>query len=262
MAGDPAPAAAPRYTTILFDLFDTLVRFNRDRLPVARIDGREVRSSAVRLYPAAADALPGVTLASFYEALVFSYREAERRRDVDHREIPARERFRYCYGRLGFDPAAVPEALTECLLTLHMTCLADAAEAVPGRRELFDWLDARYRLGLVSNFDYSPTVERILTAEGIRDRFATVIVSDAVGWRKPSPAIFEVAFKQLGVGPTECLFVGDRPELDVAGAKGVGMDAAWINAAGEPFPAGLPVPDVTLRQLPDLRPFLGPEKTA
>ena len=62
------------YSTVLFDLFDTLVRFNRDRLPAAQIDGREVRSSVARLYPAAAPALPGVTLEAFYGAILWSYR--------------------------------------------------------------------------------------------------------------------------------------------------------------------------------------------
>lgn len=250
------------YSTVLFDLFDTLVRFNRARLPVVRIDGREVRSSVARLYPAAAAVLPGVTLATFYEALLWSYREAERRRAVDHREIPAPERFRLCYARLGLDADRVPADLTARLLTIHMRCLAEAAEAVPGREELLTWLAGRYRLGLVSNFDYTPTVERILALAEIRDRFETIVVSDAVGWRKPSAAIFEVAFRHLRVRPAECLFVGDRPELDVIGAKGVGMDAAWLNVERTPFPADLPPPDFTLDSLGELRAVLEAGKRA
>ncbi|MBI3457184.1 MAG: HAD family hydrolase [Candidatus Rokubacteria bacterium] len=243
----------PGYTTVLFDMFDTLVRFDRDRLPLARINGREVHSSVARLYPVAAAALPGVTIEAFYEALLGSYQEAERRREVDHREIPAFERFGFCYARLGVDPVTVPRELTERLIAVHMACLAGAAEPLPGRRELLDWLAGRYRLGLVSNFDYSPTVERILEQGGIRDRFAAVVVSDAVGWRKPSASIFQAAFARLGVDPRECLFVGDRPEIDVAGAKGVGMDVAWLNAEGAPYPSGLPRPDFTLARLADLR---------
>jgi len=245
-----------RYTTVLFDLFDTLVRFNRDRLPSLRIAGREVRTSVVQLYPVAQAALPDVNLETFYEAFLWSYREAERRRSADHREIPARERLDFCYSRLGVEPGVVPAAVTDRLLTLHMTCLAEAAEPLPGRPELFDWLAGRYRLGLVSNFDYTPTVERILRDGGIEDRFDTVVVSDRVGWRKPSAAIFEAAFRGLGVGPGECLFVGDRPELDVTGAKGVGMDVAWLNPDGAPFPTELPAPDFRLSGLLDLRPIL------
>jgi len=251
-----------RYTTVLFDLFDTLVRFDRSRLPAVQVSGREVRSSVARLYPEVVAAFSGVTLEAFYEAVVWSYHEAERRRELDHREIPARDRFRLCYARLGFEAHQVPAGLTDRLLGIHMRCLAEAAEAMPGRQGLLAWLGRRYRLGVVSNFDYTPTVEYILAREAILDRFEAVVVSDAVGWRKPSAAIFEVAFRRLGVGPAECLFVGDRPELDVAGAKGVGMDVAWLNAEGAGFPDGLPAPDFTLGGLGDLPGVLERKKTA
>lgn len=252
----------PAYTTVLFDMFDTLVRFDRDRLPRVEVNGREVRSSVGCLYPVAAEALPGVSREAFYEAFLASYRDAERRREIDHREIPAVERFGSCYARLGVDPAAVPMTVTERLITLHMRCLARAAEPLPGRLELLDWLAGRFRLGLVSNFDYTPTVRHILEEGGILDRFAAVVVSDVVGWRKPSARIFEAAFARLGVGARECLFVGDRPEIDVAGAKGVGMDVAWFNPEGAEFPAGFPIPEFTLGCLADLRVVLEGEADA
>jgi HAD superfamily hydrolase (TIGR01549 family) len=242
-----------RYTTVLFDMFDTLVRLNRDRLPRVRINDREVRSSVARLYPLAAPRFPGVTLDAFYEAFLGSYRDAEGHRGPDHREVPALERFGFCYARLGVDPASVPREFTEQLIGLHAASLAEAAEPLPGRHELLDWLHGRYRLGLVSNFDYSPTVLRILEEGGIRERFEALIVSDAVGWRKPSPVIFQAAFAALGVEAGECLFVGDRPDIDVAGARGVGMDVAWLNPGGEPHPGGLPDPTYTLAHLGELR---------
>lgn len=249
-----------RYTTVLFDLFDTLIRLDRRRLPTVRIDGRDVRTSAAGIYPGVAALIPGVTLEAFYAAFLWSYEEAERQRAADHREIPARERLGFCYARLGLDPARLPAELSERLLAGHMACLARVAEPVPGQAELLHWLAGRYRLGIVSNFDYTPTVRRVLEEAGILERFAAVVVSDAVGWRKPAAAIFRAAFERLGVSATECLFVGDRPEIDVAGAKGVGMAAAWLNPEGTPFPPGLPVPDFTLAGLPELRRIL--EETA
>ena len=137
-----------------------------------------------------------------------------------------------------------------------MACLAGAAEPMPGQGELLDWLRGRYRLAVVSNFDYTPTVLRILTESGILGRFETVIVSDTVGWRKPRPDIFHRALTDMGVSAGECLFVGDRPEIDVAGAKGIGMAAAWLNPERAPLPAGLPAPDLDLAALSDLRPAL------
>lgn len=241
-----------RYRAVLFDLFDTLVRFDRTRLPALTVDGREVRSSASVLHPVLAAVFPEVSLPAFYEAFRWSYEEAERRRGTDHREVPASERLGFCYARLGLDPGRVPPELTEQLLGLHSTCLAAAAEPVPGGAEILARLAGRFRLGLVSNFDYTPTVHRVLEGAAIHHRFDAVVVSDAVGWRKPSAAIFHAAFARLGIDAAAALFVGDRPEIDVTGAKGVGMAAAWFNPAGAPYPPGLPEPDFRLTRLTDL----------
>ncbi len=255
------------YTTVLFDLFDTLVRFDRTRLPSVRIEGRELQSSVGLLYPLVAAAVPGVTLDRVYAAFSWSYAEAERRRAGDHREICAHERFGFLYERLGVAVGSVSEEITERLLAVHMACLAAAAEAVPEQQELLGWLRGRYRLGVVSNFDYTPTVQRILADAGLLDCFGTVVVSDSVGWRKPGAAIFEAAFARLGVEPGECLFVGDRPDVDVLGAKGVGMSAVWLNPGRVPLPAGLPAPDFDVAGLGEVRLLLEdgaqrPAKTA
>jgi putative hydrolase of the HAD superfamily len=245
-----------RYSAILFDMFDTLVRFDRNRLPAVQIAGREVRSTVPQLHRIAATALPGVGLETFYDAFLWSYQEADRFRAESHEEVPAARRLELFYRRVGIDPATIPVAVTESLLAAHMACLAGAAEPMPGQGELLDWLRGRYRLAVVSNFDYTPTVLRILTESGILGRFETVIVSDTVGWRKPRPDIFQRALTEMGVSAGECLFVGDRPEIDVAGAKGIGMAAAWLNPDRAPLPAGLPAPDLDLAALSDLRPAL------
>ena len=78
-------------------------------------------------------------------------------------------------------------------------------------------------------------------------------MSDTVGWRKPHPVIFEQALADMGLAPSECLFVGDRPDIDVVGAKGIGMAAAWLNVKRAPLPGGLPAPDLDLAGLADLR---------
>ena len=241
------------YTAVLFDMFDTLVRLDRNRLPAARVGSREVRSSVPHLHGIAAHALPGVELEAFYDAFLWSYQEAERLRAETHEEVPAHRRLELFYRRVGTDPARVPPEVTERLLATHMRCLVGVAEAMPGQADLLDWLSPRYRLGVVSNFDYTPTVRRILTDAGILGRFETVVVSDTVGWRKPHPVIFEQALADMGLTPSECLFVGDRPDIDVVGAKGIGMAAAWLNVQRAPLPGGLPAPDLDLAGLADLR---------
>jgi putative hydrolase of the HAD superfamily len=62
-----------------------------------------------------------------------------------------------------------------------------------------------------------------------------------VGWRKPDERIFRHVFSSLGVGPDECLFVGDDPRWDIAGPEHVGMDCLLISRHGDPPDAGVPV---------------------
>src|SRR5438093_529896 len=93
------------YRAVFFDLFDTLVRFERDRLPEITIKGKTVRSTAGHLHGVLARHAPQVTLEQCYEALLVSWKEAERLRAIDHREVSARERFSYFFPAAGLDVA-------------------------------------------------------------------------------------------------------------------------------------------------------------
>lgn len=246
-----------RFDAILFDLFDTLVLFERDRLPELSVDGRTIRSTAGRVHRRLEALVPGIALGPFVDALVWSWHEAERIRDATHREVSAPERFAMLFRRLGREPAALPAHTIPELLTTHMHELIRAVVFPAHHRALLSALGAGHRIGLVSNFDYTPTAHLILERAEVADLFDVVIVSADVGWRKPSPVIFEEALRGLGVGPDRALFVGDRAELDVVGARGVGMPVAWINRSGAPLPPGAAAPDFEIRDLDDLRAIAG-----
>ncbi|MBI2204872.1 MAG: HAD family hydrolase [Candidatus Rokubacteria bacterium] len=243
----PAPVQA-----ILFDLFDTLVLFERERLPRLVVNGREVRSTAGQLHEVLRRHANTVPLDQCYDALLWSWQEAERLRAVDHREVPAAERFGFWLTRLDVDPAGCPAGFVESLLDTHRRELAKAAEFPAHHGPLLERLAQRFRLAVVSNFDYTPTALGILEAGGVVDLFATIVVSDEVGWRKPRREIFDVALERLGVAPADAVFVGDRADIDVLGAQRVGMRVAWINRKAEPLPPDIPPPTWELRDLAEL----------
>jgi putative hydrolase of the HAD superfamily len=178
------------YTAVFFDLFDTLVRFERDRLPLIEIGGKSVRSTAGHLHAALATHVPEVTLEHCYGALAASWQEAERLRAIDHREVSAQARFADFFQRLALDPARLVPGLDVMLIDAHRDQLAKAAFFPPHHRPLLERLARRHRLAVVSNFDYSPTALTILETGGVRELFAAIVVSDEVGWRKPRPDIF------------------------------------------------------------------------
>ena len=240
------------YGAVLFDLFDTVVLFDRERMPEVRINGRVVRSTAGHLHAAFQPFAPGVGLERFFEALIGSWKEAERIRDETHREVPAPERFGMLFRRLGLDASTIPPEALATLLATHMRELSKAVVCPPHHAALLRTLRKSHRLAVVSNFDYTPTARLILEREGLSDLFETVIVSDEIGWRKPKPVIFETALLRLGVSAGAALFVGDRADIDVAGAHGVGMAAAWINREGAALPEGLRPPAFEIRDLDEL----------
>ena len=236
-----------RWKAVLFDLFDTLVLFERERLPLVRVNGQALHSTAGALHELVRGYAPHVDLGRLVDALLWSWQEAERLRAIDHREIAAPARFGLLFERLGLDAAAVPPALVEALLGAHRLELTRAMEFPPHHGAVLGRLARRHRLAIVSNFDYAPTVRGILGDAGVLE----------VGWRKPKPAIFEEALRRLGVGARQALFVGDRPDIDVAGAHAVEIDAVWINRPGAPLPDGLRPPRFEIRDLTELPAIVG-----
>ncbi len=89
---------------------------------------------------------------------------------------------------------------------------------------------AGVRLGVVSNWD-SNLVD-VLRMLGLDRHFETIGVSHLEGVEKPDPRFFRVVLERMGVAPRDALHVGDRPDMDLAGARAAGVDALLIDRRG------------------------------
>lgn len=243
-----------RYRGVLFDLFGTLVHFDQDRLPALDVDGRTLRTTVPRLMPLLADVLPGVPADALLHTLRAVSEEMARER-VDHREHPSRERFRRVLARLGCDHAGCAEAAA-MLSRAHMRAIADATVFPAAHASLLADVARGHRVGVVSNFDDTATGYAILARHGILGVVETVVISEAVGMRKPHPALVREGLRGLGLAAHEALFVGDTVGEDLAAARAAGVDAVWIDARGEGLPDGVPPPRWTIRGLPELAAIL------
>lgn len=67
---------------------------------------------------------------------------------------------------------------------------------------------------------------------GLSGSLDIVVFCTDVGWRKPASPIFERALALLGADPQDCLFVGDDPRWDLAGARAVGIPAILLDRRG------------------------------
>jgi FMN phosphatase YigB (HAD superfamily) len=234
------------YRAVIFDMFDTLVNFRNVHLPLVRVNGHGVRSTSPFVYEVLKPLCAAVPFEDFFHAFVGSYRAAEEIRNREHREVTVRERFQMLFTRLQIPEGPNVADLMETGMAEHMRQLIRAMEFPESHRVLLDRLKPWYRMAIVSNFDHGPTVEAALTAHGIRDRFEAVVVSADIGWRRPKPEIFLEAFRRMGIGPADAIFVGDTPEVDVLGAQAVGMDVIWINDGTKVLPPGSPPPTHTV----------------
>ena len=84
----------------------------------------------------------------------------------------------------------------------------------------------RKKLGVITNGGTTRQQNK-LELLGISNAFDTVLISESEGVRKPDLAIFQRALERCGVEPCQALFVGDHPEVDVAGAIRAGLTAVW-----------------------------------
>ena len=106
-----------------------------------------------------------------------------------------------------------------------------ALSPYPETREVLSELGSRVPLALVTNG--AARLQRAkLTQTGIDDRFDVIVDSETVGIGKPSPEMFELALRQLGVTGDEVAMVGNDLGRDVAGARAAGVRPIWVHRPG------------------------------
>lgn len=95
---------------------------------------------------------------------------------------------------------------------------------------LYELRRAGLRLVCVSNWDVSLT--EVLARCDLADAIDDVVTSAGSGYRKPDPAIFNLALDAAGCTPDEAVHVGDTREEDIAGAEAAGIRALLIDRDG------------------------------
>jgi putative hydrolase of the HAD superfamily len=118
---------------------------------------------------------------------------------------------------------ASPEVAEE-IVALRRGVTQQGLVPVPGALETIAELRARgIRIGLITIC--SDDVVGLWPETAFHGLFDAEVFSCSVGLRKPDPRIYQLACEQLGVEPSEVLFVGDGANDELAGAERVGMTA-------------------------------------
>ncbi len=257
MSADSAHKEMKKYTTVIFDLFDTIVDFNFSRLPTVDIKGVRSRTTSREVYSVFAGYYPAISFAEFYPYFIESYHQFQEMKHVEWREYPNRDRFKLMLRNMDIPDDPNAETAADEMVRAHMEGLASAVEFPEENENALDDVSKKgYRMAIISNFDYAPTAYSLIDKFRIGRFFEQIIISEEVGWRKPKPIIFRRAMELMSIKPEEALFVGDNFRADICGAKGVGMDAAWLNNKHQAAENLSPEPDYIIPELSDIGPIL------
>ncbi|MGB7293588.1 MAG: HAD family hydrolase [Thermodesulfobacteriota bacterium] len=222
------------YRVFVFDLFDTLIDFNRSRLPAFSIDGEKHNSTFTEVYKVFEEYYHGFDKGKFHDSFVESYEKFQQLKSIENKEFYNGERFRILMSSLGIELSSDVDPVVDEMVKAHMKSLSSTMEFPEENRDVLDLMfDKNDRMAIISNFDYAPAAYMLLSKFDIRKYFESVVISVEVGWRKPRPEIFLKALELLNLDPRDALYVGDNYYADVVGAKSVGIDVVWINRKDE-----------------------------
>ncbi len=124
---------------------------------------------------------------------------------------------------LPWEPSPSAEEISDFWRTRFPKC----AKPIPGVGTTLKGLKGLgLKVGIITNgSEFGQNLK--IDVLGIRDQMSCVIVSEAIGVKKPEARIFEVGLSEVGVSAKEAWFVGDHPVNDVLGAAAVRMTPIW-----------------------------------
>lgn len=242
------------YEGVLFDLGNTLIPFTpRDSMEFVV---RWHRESGL-----ADNEIPFRDFLDAFRSVVRTERKRSSRElwesSVEFRSKEIAEKLRESY---NLDPG-----IEEGLRSTHTGSFAACLKMRSSSRYVLDILKSsgtpkgdKAKLALISNAMDGKAIRGFMERERLDAYFDPVIISAEVGFTKPHPEIFRMALDRMDLDPGNTVYIGDRYETDVVGARNAGMDSIYTreyHTAGEP-PEGIEIDFRIVTNILDLLPLL------
>ncbi len=213
---------------ILLDMDETLCATSLGD-EAAILDFAELLKSHFELNPTQA-----LELSSDYRDAIYARRKIALSPETYDNEQERRARllqavFRNSLGSNSPDWSQIQE-LESTFMSLRMKHF----DFFPGVKDLLAQWRTHHPLAVVTNgstYSQWPKLERVAMTEHVD----LIIVAGELGLNKPDPAIFRHTLEKLNCSVHDCVFIGDDPRADIAGANNMKMDSIWISA-GQTWP--------------------------
>ena len=122
------------------------------------------------------------------------------------------------------------ELLANELNIAYLELLPTQTQLTPYAQQVLDHCKDKYQMHLITNgFDVTQRMK--LQYSGIGNYFSEIVTSEKSHSMKPHPVIFEYALNAAKATPEESIMIGDHLEVDITGARDVGMDQVYYNPA-------------------------------
>jgi HAD superfamily hydrolase (TIGR01549 family) len=230
---------------VIFDYGSTLITFDGDM--------REIRPRAHR---ALVEFLQGegvtVRQPQFLERFARKIDAADTRRLANYLETTSAELLIDTLREEGFPPQP-PERIRRALRAMyavfekHWKLYPDTQAALRKIKAL------KLRMALLSNASDEANVLQMLKNHRLHAVFKPVVISAAIGVRKPDARAFHPILNAWKLKPASLVMVGDQLGMDILGAQELGIRTLWIRSeedspTNRPF-LGKVLPDAQVRTI-------------
>ena len=210
----------PKIRAVIFDCYSTLIdiKTNEEKGEVFHY-----LSLYLQYYGAKMNA------ESLKSSLKLEREQYSHSKDERYPEIDIEIVFRNVLKKEGLDNPFLVESCCKLFRVLSREQFQLFPDSLPVLEEM---RQNGYQLGIISD------AQKVFCLDegemlGLSPFFSRIIMSTHLGFRKPDPRIFMVACTLLKTPPIEAVYIGNDPETDIGGAKGVGMRAILLDRKGE-----------------------------
>jgi HAD superfamily hydrolase (TIGR01549 family) len=205
------------YRAVIFDYIGTLVNCKNYTMEASKLNLH--RALVTEGFDVAED--------SFLDAYDLAHEKYHKVRYEQLREVTNSVWVAEALGNLGFE-VSTEDCHIKAALNIFFQDFIETLELREGTKKLLRETKAQGKVGLISNFTYAPVIYKSLIKMKISEFFNIVIVSEEVGWRKPSNRIFQIALNKLQIQACEAVYIGDSPNEDIKGANQAGLKTVFV----------------------------------
>ncbi len=225
------------YTTILWDLDNTLLSFNK------------AEKYAFDRCMTMAGLTPGDALLQCYDRINTAYWQMLERGEIT-REVLLKQRFATFFQEIGMNNVDVP-----LIRDTYQQLLGSVYYYMEGALELCTRLHQTHRQYIVTN-GVASTQKSRLSLSHLDELMDGCFISEELGYEKPALAFFEKCFAQIpDLKKEETIIVGDSLTSDMQGGIGAGIACCWYNPDKKPIPAHMDI-SYSIQRLDELLPIV------